>query len=357
MTGLDNDVRSGQPITIKTVTIRRRERFRNSEIFLPKVLHRHLNGGWEELDYQKHILPGIDWGKIEAPDPGPAALGAPQEATATVDVSEEGHFSTEPESRKLFIDTGVKISWYARRLSDIMPNPWQGARVAQEFIQKMRDAGQDDDAIYERRSASAGQLREHVTEKIDEQSERLFRAKLADGDIRFDLETSDRNHRVGYTYEMQIADTDMQLQNYGQTVQLSLFEPLFSKDFNELERRFAFYLDQQKALCWWHRVAVRQHGDYYLRGWKRDRIWPDFVAMAANADGKAHVLIFETKGQHMEGSRDTEYKRKVFETLENAFNAGKMTISDGPAKGTFRLIFNEEEFPTALANLQGAYTV
>ena len=357
MTGLDNDVRSGQPITLKSVTVQRRERFQGADIFLPKVLHRDLEGGSEELDYQKHILPGIDWGEIEAPDPQSAMLGAPQQATAAVDVNEEGPKSTEPESRRLFIDTGVKITWYARRLSDIMPNPWQAARVAQEFIQKMRDAGQTDDAIYDQRSASVDRLLKHVAKKIEEQSEQLFHVKLAEGDIRFDLETSDRNHRIGQTYEILVADTDTQLQNYGQSVQLSLFEPVFGKDFNELERRFAFYLDQQKALQWWHRVAVRQHGDYYLRGWKQERIWPDFIAMAGSAAGKPHVLVFETKGEHLRGNPDTAYKRRVLETLEGAFNAvGTMEICDGPAKGTFRLVFSEAEFPQALVNLQWVYT-
>ena len=39
-------------------------------------------------------------------------------------------------------------------------------------------------------------------------------------------------------------------------------------------------LYEHKALKWWHRVAALPSGDYYLRGWKQERIWPDFVAMA-----------------------------------------------------------------------------
>ena len=33
-----------------------------------------------------------------------------------------------------------------------------------------------------------------------------------------------------------------------------------------------------------------------------------------------------------------------------------MTVRDGPAKGTFRLVFNESDFPQALSNLQQAYS-
>ena len=102
-------------------------------------------------------------------------------------------------------------------------------------------------------------------------------------------------------------------------------------------------------------MAVRQRGDYYLRGWKQERIWPDFIAMGGETAGKPHVLVFETKGEHLRGSPDTSYKERVLETLQNAYNHGTMMVRDGPAKGTFRLVFDEKEFPTALANLDGVY--
>ena len=122
-----------------------------------------------------------------------------------------------------------------------------------------------------------------------------------------------------------------------------------------LERNFARYLDEHEALQWWHRVAVRRRGDYYLRGWRRERIWPDFVAMGGETDGKPHVLVFETKGKHLDNP-DTDYKRRVLETLQNVYNCGTMTVRDGPAKGTFRLVFNEAEFQAALADLNGTYS-
>ena len=78
--------------------------------------------------------------------------------------------------------------------------------------------------------------------------------------------------------------------------------------------------------------------------------------MAGETEGRPYVLVFETKGEHLRGNPDTDYKERVLETLQNAFNCGMMTVRDGPAKGTFRLVFNEAEFPTALANLDGVYS-
>ena len=99
-------------------------------------------------------------------------------------------------------------------------------------------------------------------------------------------------------------------------------------------------------------MAVRQQGEYHLRGWRRERIYPDFIAMAGRSAGKPHLLVFETKGEHLRDNPDTVYKRKVLETLERAFHVGRMQIHDGPAKGAFRLIFHDSEFPEALADYQ-----
>ena len=271
-----------------------------------------------------------------------------------------GASATYYNPQALHVDESVKISWYARRISDILPNPFQAARIAQELVQRMYDAGQDDRLIYGQRSALASQLRDHVTIAMEQQAEEVFRAKLARGELRFDLATTDHNYRVRQNFELLVADSDVLLQRYGQSVQLTLFEPVFDRDFNDLERRFAFYLDEQKALQWWHRVAVRQHGEYYLRGWRLERIWPDFVAMGGETEGKSSVLVFETKGDHLVGNDDSEYKERVFAALEETFNAGEMTIHDGPAKGVFRLVFDKEGFPdavTAFDKLNGAHNV
>ncbi len=358
MTGLDNEVRGNQSVNIKKVAIRRRERFREAAIFLPKVLHQDGSGGWAELDYQRHILPGLDLDSIQAPNPQATQAVGPHDETAAVDVADAALPAVYHGRQELYVDKTARVSWYARRISDVMPNPFQAARVAGELIQGMRNAGCDDDAIYGQRSALAAQLREYVAKTLDQHAEQVFRAKLAKGEIRFDLETGDHNHLVAKSYEISVADTDVQLQCFGQSVQLALFEPVFERDFNDLERRFAFYLDEQKALQWWHRVAVRQRGDYYLQGWRRNRVWPDFIAMAGETDGKPSVVVFETKGEHLQGNDDTDYKERLFAALEKTFNGGKMTVRDGPAKGVFRLVFDKKGFPdaeTALAMMSGGY--
>ena len=355
LTGLGDMVMS-ESSEFERVPFQRRERFRNTDIFLPLVLHKD-GSEWRELDYQRHILPDVDWGAVEAPDPQGSLPDRARWQWATVDVGDA--LPVFHADRELFIDKTVRVSWFARRLSDVVPNPWHAARISGQLVDRLREAGDPDDQIYDRRSYLAYALREHVTQAVEKQAEGVFRDKLSVGEIRFDLEAGQPNFRMVDTYEIPAAGGlgGLLARRDHQPMQISLFEPVYERQFdNELERSFARYLDEQKALRWWHRVAVRQRGDYYLRGWKQDRIWPDFVAMGGETEGKPHVLVFETKGEHLRGSPDTDYKRRVLDTLQDAFNCGTMTVRDGPAKGTFKLVFSESEFPAALDGLEGQYT-
>ena len=188
---------------------------------------------------------------------------------------------------------------------------------------------------------------------MEVQAEQVFHEKLRQGEIRFDLEVGQPNFRMKHHYEIQVSSGDRTLERNYEPVQLSLFEPVFERYFsNELEKKFACYLDEQRAVQWWHRVAARQQDEYYLQGWKQGRIYPDFVAMA----NETRLLIFETKGEHLIGNPDTEYKRRVLKALEGAFNAvGTMRLRDG-SKSIFQLVFSEHEFSQITARLGEEYS-
>ena len=353
LTGLGDEV-WGTADKLRLVEVQRREQFRDTDIFLPRVLHQE-GAGWRELDYQRDILPAINWGAIEPPDPESSLPAAAQRQTASVDVGEPR--SVTLQRSNLDVDKTVELSYFARRLSDVIPNPWHASRVARRLIKRLRDKGEDETRIYDRRSYLAYALREGAIDNVERMAEQVFRNKLLGRDIRFDLDAGGPHYRMRESYRIPVSESDRSLQWLGRPMQLNLFDPVFERQFDtELEKRFAYYLDEQKALRWWHRVAVRQQGEYHLHGWRRERIYPDFIAMAGETAGKPHLLVFETKGEHLRDNPDTEYKRKVLDTLESTFNAGKMEVRDGPAKGTFRLIFNEAEFSRALSDVEGVST-
>ena len=346
----DNDRYPPPQSEVQQQTVHRREPFQDQDIFLPVVSHKN-GDDWVQLDYQSRILPHINWSEIEPPDPSASAPDSTRRQSATVDVNE-----TVPvfhPDQALDIDKTVKVSHFTRHLSDILPNPWQAARIVEALIDHLRMEGNTDADIYDRRAYLAHLLREHIKNEVEIQAERVFHEKLGRGEIRFDLEIGQPNFRMKHHYEIQVSSDDRPLLRNYEPVQLTLFEPVFEREFDsELEKKFACYLDEQRAVQWWHRVAARQQGEYYLQGWKKGRIYPDFVGMA----NEERLLIFETKGEHLLGNPDTEYKRKVLKTLEGAFNAvGTVTLGEAPGS-IFQLVFSGHDFSQIGAQLGEQYS-
>ncbi|MCY4042245.1 MAG: hypothetical protein OXF45_00295 [Candidatus Dadabacteria bacterium] len=158
------------------------------------------------------------------------------------------------------------------------------------------------------------------------------------------------NYELYKTLEVSVREGERLLSGkHGRTIQQSLFEDVFESDFNDLEANFALCLEQSKAIYWWHRIAARR--GYSIQGWKRHKVYPDFIA--CRKDNK--LLIMETKGLHLKGNEDTEYKKKLLKTLEatykTALKRGEMeTIGETPAK--FRMLFEntwEQDFNAMIA--------
>ena len=323
----------------------RRPPFRGRDIFLPKVLHRDGDGGLCELDYRRHILPDIDWGAIAPPALAelPDANGGP--AAETMAVGLGGALPSTLRREALAVDTAVTAEWFARRLADLVPNPWQAARIARERIEALRAHGLGDEKIRAQRGLQASHLLAQVTTEVERQAERVFRDKLARQDIRCDLEVGESNFLMPDSIDLRVASDDVPLSHRAEPVQKSLFDLAPERDFNDLEREYALHLEENAAIRWWHRVAARQQHEYYLRGWKQDRIWPDFVAMSGNED-ESTLLIFETKGDMLKDHPDTKYKRKVMAALEECFNGVHARYDAVPlhdvASGRFRIVFRED---------------
>ncbi len=358
LTGLGGEVRGGSASPgLQPVTVRRRSRFRGQDIFLPLVLHR-AETKWEELDYHRHILARIDWDSIGPPEFEASLATAFRRESASVDLAEDTAIAGGQSSERVAVNRSVSVLWFVRRIPEVfVPNAWQAARMVGAMLASLRASGLTDPDVFDRRSFLAWRLREHVEKEVTERGERLFREKLCKGEIRFDLKAGRMNFRMPEEFRLAMSGRgSLASRRDHEPMARSLFEPVFEEQFDSaLEFEFARYLDEEKALRWWHRIAARQRGDYYLRGWRLERVWPDFVAMAGKTPGVPHILLFETKGGHLRGP-DTEYKEKVLRLLERTFNkrevdCGQVTIQDGSARGTFRLVFSEEEFPAALQSV------
>ena len=77
-------------------------------------------------------------------------------------------------------------------------------------------------------------------------------------------------------------------------------------------------MDGERALKWWHRNVARSH--YSVRGWRREKIYPDFIFAVQHGGNDSRLVVLEMKGKHLAGNDDTEYKKAVLRLMNDAFS-------------------------------------
>ena len=335
LTGLGDAIRGeGEGNAPQPQTVKRRPKYKKLQIFLPQVLHKD-GYRWRPIDYDRDVLGEIDWNRIDAGE----AVNLDEDDTikeiiATVDVQGDRRVSDEA------FETGERLhlEYFVRRLTDVVPNPWQAARMATSFLQKHRRY--NDSTLLNNRIYLSEILRRNIKKDLDKKAESVFRDKIKRDAIRFHLETDEElDYELDKSFEVFVSSEERSLQGeHGRQIQQSLFEPVYESNFNVLEKDFALYLDKSNSISWWHKIAAKQQ--YHLQGWRRQRVYPDFVA-CRRRDGS--LLVLETKGVHLKGNEDTGYKMKLLETLEAAYNKavdrGEMRVCEPPA--VFRMMFED----------------
>ena len=350
MEDLGSHVNGADPsASMTTIHVKRRQRFRGREIYLPSVLHKDSNGELRDLDYDRDIMAEIDWRYLRIDNPQPVLTAPASGGFATVGLGDDVHDIQDYQGG---VSDEIDIGYFTRHLSHLVPNPWVCASVVRSAMYVLlSDARVDASHVNARRSTYAESYREALSKQIDHLAFNLFRGKFHTGDVVFDLTAHEANYELAEGYDEIVLESEQTLATAARSIQRSLFETVLLRDFNELERKFALYMDSKNAITWWHRVAASQRSGYYLRGWRRDRVFPDFVAMSAEGGRmdayRTMLLVFETKGAHLAGNEDTEYKKKLLGLLQDAYNGdlpalGHMKIREGEPRGKFRMVMSDE---------------
>jgi len=306
--------------------IKRRPAFAKTEIYLPEVL-RVEDDSVRKLDYEQDILFALDWSGL---DPTPLIAKIPDNFQSPEQQMRRIRLVDSGEERivsEVTGNTGERLAFdpaYAvRMVSDIVPNAWIAREIVGALVAGLRDRGFADETLGKLHGLLIEQLRRWLTGERDRMAESHFRKEVAAGRIQFRLRTDRHNWAMpadSVTYEPEGAD--QMLGTDGGPLQRSLFSPIYKNDLGKIdEREVAVYLDAEKSLLWWHRNVARHQ--YVLAGWRRERIYPDFIfaVQPGNQYGKGNrLVVMETKGDHLQGNLDTEYKRAVLALMTEAFN-------------------------------------
>ena len=341
MGDLAASVRAMGGAAARRIQVRRRAGFEGIKIFLPRVLSRHYaTGEWRVFDYDRDLLSRLDWGRFRFSKRDSFSLDGCDRMHQTVTrvgidnlrsrVGAPPPQITTDEEFEAELDFPALV----RLLLDVVPNPWQGARILNEALAALRSRGATPERIYMNRLFLINELKDDLGQQVAITAEEEFRRMLAAGELHFQLEASgdaNLNWKLAETLEFDITDDDRPLlRSDHEPLEKSLFERVYEKDFTVLEKKMAWTVDGEAAVKWWHRIAV--HQDFHLQGWRRNRVYPDFLVCIEEAgNGRVRLTVLETKGLHLKGNDDTTYKAKLFTLLtqhmESALPVGELNMA------------------------------
>jgi type III restriction enzyme len=303
--------------------IARREKFRRTEIYLPLVL-RVERGEARALDYQADILSAIDW---RGTDPAELVAAIPDNAQAAdsqmrrIRLADTGTERILSEENGRTVETLIFDPAHAvRMVSDVVPNPWVARDIVGALLCGLTARGFSTQKLGELSGLIVEELRRWLDARRAGRAETLFRAEVEAGRIQFRLRADGRNWSMPEATETLQQEGARQLAaSAGGPLERSLFAPIYEADFSSQdERDIAVYLDGEAALRWWHRNVARQQ--YAVQGWRREKIYPDFIFALEHASGSSRVAILEMKGDQLAGNLDTNYKRDLLRLMSGNFS-------------------------------------
>ena len=256
MGDLGGEIRTGNDDTGKTeVEVRFREKFRGKRIMVPRVLHREGKKDYRDLDYEADVLACVDFERFSWPAAETfdlAAYDVGKQETFAVDITASEQFDIEASRAvSVIVEQPLDRPGLIRRMLDVIPNPWQGARILDEALAELRKRAKEQEIIAARLT-----LVEHIKREIQSQveaaAEKVFRDKVKSGEIVFKLLAAplDLNYTFDEVLKFHMASGDEKaplLRTMGTPLERSLYETAFTNHVNGFEKDIALYLDGSDA--------------------------------------------------------------------------------------------------------------
>lgn len=311
--------------------IERRDTFRQTVIALPQVLTVEGEGCVRAFDAETDLFPLIDWGKL---DLAPLAARLPKERLGEdhrmirLTAGEHG-LEQDGDAVAIAVQSEFDAAYAVRTIADIVPNAFMACALISGLLEKLSGLGWDASLIGKHASFIVDELRKELTAERERQAASLFVDGLDSGAIQFALRGDDHDWLAPFELPTSQPDNATQLSSSsGGPLERSLFLPIYKAELNDEEQQVAIYLDSESAVRWWHRNGTAR-GSYGLRGWRRGNVYPDFLLAATRDEAsRDRIVVLETKGEHLAGNEDTEYKRALLDRLTAKFGV-KSAREDG----------------------------
>lgn len=213
------------------------------------------------------------------------------------------------EKRYLEEEGGIfEISYLARRIADVVDNAFIAFDLANDFIEECKKYKNEKKLL-----ANSGFITQEIIKKLSHEkfrqeqaifnflinSKKLILAVCADEDLGYVLPKESEIYPEGI-----------------ETYKLNLFEKSDILSMNPLERKVANLIDNKESVVWWVRNVAESKKWYAIRGWRKGKIRPDFIAAKKNKNNSLEIVyVIESKGEHLIDNPDTQYKKSVFDKM------------------------------------------
>ena len=309
-------------------TIKRRDKFKNTKVVLPRVV---WNGDKQprEFYYLADVLQYIDWLAIDIKKIASSIIPynhSRENSDITFDISRKNLLQRDEIESRIFrerLEKNFTASDVVRAISDIVANAW----VAFELVKKLENALLANrwtrEKINTQYFAIVEQFRNSLSKELDQQAENIFRENLKNGKITFNLRCDDLFSWTAPKTIVSIKGSSIMQRSDSSPMQKNLFAPLLDDgSYNQAEKGVAVMLDEHQMVRWWFRNCAKER-DYHLQGWRPERVYPDFIFLLNSK--KNEICIWEGKGDHLDGNQDSMYKKKLMESLSNVFAFEKLS--------------------------------
>jgi type III restriction enzyme len=311
---------------------------------------------WRPVNYEMDIVSRIPWEQADLNPVRSMTLSMVDDK----DVEHVTNLATDPrevlrEKEVIHLaEGGIRVDpvFMTRQLAEVVPNPWQAHEFASSVIADLMERF-DAERVRNNFVHIISELRSRLDAERDRLAEDVFNDLMEQDKLRFLLIGQDMDFSFPET--MRVPASARTLARRDNTpLQRSLFDFVPEDQFNSAEKAVAWYLEDQEVLFFWYRNRARH--DYGIQGWKRHRIYPDFIFTTADPpveDDYQCVYVLETKGLHLKDSADTVYKERVFaicnrEAKRRDWNELAPTMKDKVLRFD---VLSEDEWQNALNSL------
>ena len=285
---------------------------------------------WRPVNYEMDLLSKIPWDKADISELEKLSLNPHSEKGVELVVGLEKRTGAAVEhGRHALEDSGIQLDPFlmARELRDsIVSNPWQSFQFAEKVLNSLIGI-HGEKRVEANFSFIIQETRKRLEEEKDRLAKEVFHALLEKDEMRFLVISKDFN----FSFPAKIAIRHGQrrlVKRDNDALQMNLYEAVPEEYFNDSEMEVAWCLEDQERLFFWFR-NLPQKDHYSIQGWRKDRVYPDFIFTARDKKSKAayeRLYVVETKGEHLLGNEKTAYLKDLFKLCTE--KAKKSTVTE-----------------------------